>query len=55
MKKDKHFGLRIDEDLLTKFHFVCEYEGRSVNGQILYLIRKCISEFEEKHGEIKKD
>ena len=52
MKKDKHFGLRIDENLLCKFHFVCEYDGRSANSQILFLIRKYIAEYEEKHGKI---
>ena len=55
MKKEKHFGLRIDADLLQNFHYVCEYEGRSVNGQILYLIRQCIDEFEKTHGKITKE
>ena len=53
MKKERHFGLRIDDELLRKFHYVCDYNGRSANGQILYLIRKCIKEFEAAEGEIK--
>lgn len=52
MKKERHFGLRIDDELLRKFHYVCDYNGRSANGQILYLIRKCIKEFETAEGEI---
>jgi hypothetical protein len=52
MVKIKHLGLRIDEDLLEKFHFVCDYEGRSANSQILVLIRKFIAEYESKHGKI---
>ena len=49
----KHFGLRIEADLLRKFRYVCDYEGRSANSQILYLIRQCIAEFEKKNEKIK--
>lgn len=55
MKKDKHLGIRIDDDLHYKLHYFAKYEGRSANGQILYLIRQCIAEFEEKHGKIEKE
>lgn len=51
-KKDKHLGIVIDSQLHFKLHYISKYEGRSANGQILYLVRKCISEFEEKHGKI---
>lgn len=54
MSKEKHFSLRINADLLKKFHYVCEYDGRSANKEILILIRKCIAEFEKEHGEIKQ-
>jgi hypothetical protein len=54
MKKDKHIGIRIDDEKLHyKLHYIARYEGRSANGHILYLIRKDIAEFEAKHGEIK--
>lgn len=53
MEKDKHLGIRIDADLHYKLHHISKYEGRSANGQILYLIRQCIAKFEETHGEIK--
>ena len=32
--------------------FISKYEGRSANGQILYLIRKCIRDFEQEQGTI---
>ncbi len=52
MKKTKHISIRIDEEVLIKFHYVAKYEDRSASGQIMYLINNCIREFEEKHGKI---
>lgn len=52
---EKHFGLRIDEELLRKFRFVCEYEGRSANRQILQLIIKFVADYEAKQGKIELD
>lgn len=52
MEKDKHIGIRINKELHFKLHYISKYEGRSANGQILYLIQKCIREFEEINGEI---
>ena len=52
-KKNKHLGIEVDPELHFKLHYISKYEGRSANGQILYLIRKCIKEFEEENGEIK--
>lgn len=54
MKKTKHISIRIDEEVLVKFHHVAKYEDRSASGQIMYLINNCIREFEEKHGKITK-
>lgn len=51
-KNNKHLGIGIDPELHGKLHYIAKYEGRSANGQILYLIRKCIKEFEETEGEI---
>ncbi len=50
--KNKHISIRINEELLKKFHYVARYEDRSASGQIMYLINYCIREFEEKYGEI---
>lgn len=55
MKKNKHLGIRIDDELHFKLHYISNYEGRSANGQILYLIRKNIHEFETEHGKIEQD
>ena len=52
MSKNKHLGIRIDDELHYKLHYISNYEGRSANGQILYLIRKCIQEFEKENGTI---
>ena len=52
-KNNKHLGIEIDPELHFKLHYIARFEGRSVNGQILYLIRKCIREFEDAEGEIK--
>ena len=52
-KNNKHLGIEVDPELHFKLHYIAKYEGRSANGQILYLIRKCIKEFESAEGEIK--
>lgn len=52
MKVERHFGLRIDDELLRKFRYVCEYDGRSANGKILVMIRQCVAEYEKEHGPI---
>lgn len=49
-KANKHLGIEIDPELHGKLKYVAKYEGRSMNGQILYLIRQCIREFEENQG-----
>ena len=51
-KNNKHLGIEVDRELHYKLHYISKYEGRSGNGQILYLIRKCIQEFEKEHSEI---
>ena len=51
-KRDTHLGMLIDRETHDKLFYIAEYEGRSGSGQILYLIRKCIAEFEAQHGKI---
>ena len=46
--KDKHLGLRIDSDTHRKLKEMSEYEGRSINREVLYLIRQAIREYEKK-------
>jgi hypothetical protein len=52
MKQERHFGLRIEDELLRKFRYVCAYDGRSANGKLLTMIRQCVAEYEKEHGEI---
>lgn len=52
MKRDKHLGMTMSSELHAKLVYVAEYEGRSMSGQILYLIQKCVREFEQEHGPI---
>ncbi len=53
MEKSKHLGIRVEEDLHKKLTYIAKYEGRSVNGQIIYMIKKLIRDFEKENGEIK--
>jgi len=52
-KENKHLSIEIDKELHYKLHYIAKYEGRSGNGQILYLLRQYISQFEKENGEIK--
>ena len=51
-KNEKHFGLRVDGDILAKFRYVCGYFGRSANSQIIQLMLKCISDYEKEYEKI---
>lgn len=46
------YTMRINADLLNKLHYVAEYDSRTVNKQLEMLVKKCVADFEEKHGEI---
>lgn len=48
----KHFGLRVDGEILAKFRHVCDYHGRSANSQIIQLMLKSILEYEKVYGKI---
>ena len=51
-KNNKHLGLEIPPELHYKLHYIARYEGRSANAQVLWLIRRCIRDFEQTEGEI---
>ena len=38
--------------MLEKVSYIAEYEGRSVNSHVLFLVRNNIEAFEDKHGTI---
>ncbi|MDF2871888.1 MAG: Arc family DNA-binding protein [Anaerocolumna sp.] len=46
------FTLRTDAELLKKFRFVADYNGRSANREIEVLMKKHVDEFEKKNGKI---
>lgn len=51
-KANKHLGLEIDPELHHKLRYIAKYEGRSINGQLLYLVRQCVKDFEATDGPI---
>lgn len=55
MHRDKHLGFRVDGDVHDKLRYISSYEGRSMSGQIIYLIQKCIREFESEYGVITEE
>lgn len=48
------FTLRIKKELLDKFGYIAEYDGRTKNKELEKIIRALIDSFEEEHGEIIK-
>lgn len=48
----KSVSIRIEEEMLNKIAYIADYEGRSVNSQVLVLIRENIKSFEESYGAI---
>ena len=53
------FTLRVPKELLDKFGYIAEYEGRTKNKELEQMIKKRvlkarIAEFEEKEGPIPK-
>ena len=48
----KSVSIRIEEEMLNKIAYIADYEGRSVNSQVLVLIRQNIKVFEDANGPI---
>lgn len=51
----KSVSIRIEEEMLNKLSYIADYEGRSVNSQVLVLIRQSIKAFEDVNGSIDGD
>lgn len=49
------YTLRIDRSLFQKFRYIAEFRGRSANKEIEQFIKKIVSDFESKNGEIDTD
>lgn len=53
MKKEvTKFTVRLHPETARKLFYIAEYYGRSQNGQIAWLAKQCIAEFEREHGKI---
>lgn len=50
-KEIKSVSIRIPIKLLNELRYVAEYEDRSINSQVLYIIRQNIEQFKKEHGE----
>lgn len=49
------FTLRTEKDLLNKFRYVADYNARSANRELEFLMKNHIAEFEKEHGKITLD
>ena len=48
--KTKHLGLVINPELHSKIKYISDFESRSINGQLMYLMCLCVSDFEIDFG-----
>lgn len=46
------YTVRIDRNLLDKFGYIAEYEGRTKNRELEQMIKRRIAEFEKEVGKI---
>ena len=53
--KQRHISIRADGKMLDKFYYVSKYNGRSGSGQILFLMRSLVEEFEQEPGKITEE
>ena len=52
MKDRTHLSIRMNNEQHDKFKYVSAYEGRSMSKQVLYLLNRCVRDFEAEHGPI---
>ena len=50
--KNPHFAVRIPKEKLEKLKYIADYNARSANKEIEYLVTCHILEFEKEHGSI---
>ena len=48
MNNKKRLSINVDYEVFEKFQEFCEWDKRSVNNAIIYLIKQCIRDFEKK-------
>ena len=52
--RTKHIGIQITPELHEKLKAMSEFEGRSISGEILFLIRQAILQYEKDIKELEK-
>lgn len=53
MKKSKpRYTLRVPKSMLTKLAYTSEYNGRTKNKEIEYVLQRYLNDFERFHGQI---
>ena len=52
MADEARYSLRLDRELLDKVAYIAGTEERSINSQIVILLRKYVNEYEDKNGSI---
>lgn len=53
MEKNKHLGLRIDDETHKKLKSLAEFNGRSINSEVIQIIRQAVRRHEQEHGSLK--
>jgi hypothetical protein len=52
MKNNLNLDLKVSEELLRKFLFVCEKEKRNPNSQFAFMVRNNVAYYEKTKGRI---
>lgn len=52
MKNNFNLDIKLSEDLLRKFLYICEKENRNPNAQFAFMVRNNISYYEKTKGRI---
>ena len=53
MKYEYEFKLKLNDEMLRKFIFISEKEGRTPNNQFLFMLRNNVAYYEKTKGKIK--
>ena len=51
-KPYRHMGIKIDAQVYEKLRYIAQGEGRSLSGQVLYLLWRQVQAYEQKYGQI---
>lgn len=55
MKNECEITLKMSEEMMRKFLFVSEVEGRTPNNQFLFMLRNNVAYYEKTKGKIKPE